>query len=76
MAANQVNIQALTAALQNVAGILNPNVSPNANANNGIFNLINQLQVNAQIMNTNLPQRESRIADLPYFYDGNQDPIS
>ena len=76
MAANQADIQALTAALQNVAGILNPNASPNANTNNGIFNLINQLQANAQIMNANPPQRESRIADLPYFYSGNQDPIS
>ena len=27
-------------------------------------------------MNANPPRRESRIADLPYFYDGNQDPIS
>jgi hypothetical protein len=73
MIANQADIQALTASLQNIAGILNPNASPNANANNGIFNLINQLQANVQIMNANPPRRESRIADLSYFYGGNPD---
>ena len=76
MAANQADVQALTQALQNMAGIFNPNAPPNANANNGVFNLINQLQANANAINANPPRRESRIADLPYFYGGNQDPIS
>ena len=68
MAANQADVQALTAALQRMAGIFNPNALPAPNANNGVFNLINQLQANANAINANPPQRESRIADLPYFY--------
>ena len=56
MAANQADVQALTAALQNMAGILNSNAPPAPNANNGIFNLINQLQANANLLNANPPR--------------------
>ena len=53
MAANQADVQALTAALQWMAGIFNPNAPPAPNANNGVFNLINQLQANANAINAN-----------------------
>lgn len=71
--ANQQDIQNLTAAVQGLAGLFAPQGQPAAN--NGVFQLINNLQANAQAINGNPQRRETRVVDLPYFYGGNQDPI-
>ena len=73
MAANQNDVQNLTAALQALQGVLQP-PGP-ANANNGLANLAAQLQANINVLNANPPRRETRVVDLPYFYGGNQDPV-
>ena len=73
MAANQADIQNLTAALQALQGIIQP-PGP-ANANNGLANLTAQLQANINAIAANPPRRETRVVDLPYFYGGNQDPV-
>jgi hypothetical protein len=59
--ATQQDIQNLTAALQALQNAL-----PNTN---------NALQANTQAV-ANPPRRELRVADLPYFYAGNQDPLA
>jgi hypothetical protein len=71
--ANQQDIQNLTAAVQGLTGLFASQGQPAAN--NGVFQLINNLQANAQAITGNPQRRKTRVVDLPYFYGGNQDPI-
>ncbi|GES92557.1 hypothetical protein GLOIN_2v1448689 [Rhizophagus clarus] len=57
---NQQDFQQLRAAITTLAQAL-----PNTN---------NDLARNTQTIN-NPPHREGRVAELPYFYEGNQDPV-
>jgi hypothetical protein len=68
MAAQQADIQALTAALQALQGAL-PNV------NNALQGTAAALGNNTAAVN-NPPRRELRVADLPVFRGGDQDPIA
>ena len=57
----QADFQNLTAALQALQAAL-------PNTNNALVNNTNAIN--------NPPRRELRVAELPYFYGGSQDPIS
>src|ERR1044072_2164172 len=57
----QADFQNLTAALQALQAVL-------PNTNNALVNNTNAIN--------NPPRRELRVAELPYFYGGSQDPIS
>src|SRR5437868_3536808 len=59
--ANQQNIQDLTNALTQLIAAL-------PNTNNALTNNTNAIN--------NPPRREARVIDLPYYYGGNQDPIT
>jgi Retrotransposon gag protein/Zinc knuckle len=70
----QADFQNLTAALRALAQAL-------PNTNNAVQNLQNALPGvnNALVANTNAlanQPRESRVADLPTYYGGNQDPVA
>src|SRR5579862_3325046 len=58
---NQQDFQQLRAAIAALTQAL-----PNTN---------NALAGNTQAIN-NVPRREGRVAELPYFYGGNQDPVA